>query len=242
MKRGFKFLITFLFLISFLVLCPKLLFNAPELSPADSLPYEGAVEGIPEVDIPVFPWPTPTRTITLSDLVDFSIQPGMAHTLSEVNILLRSALLRCEYEYQYYAVTNGFALVTKLEQFDLEGYTLEEKRWELEPSYNGFDLANIFRPPEGYYRIIVFAVTDEKNPDSVYVVSRDEADAWLKDGCLALPEAIGEREFSSNHYCVALIYEFEQIGKDEHPQPTTTSVSAWAHINNSGLLDKLLSM
>ena len=196
--------------------------------------------GDPEFDIPIFPWPTPTRSITLSDLVEFSIQPGTAHTLSEVNILLRSALLSCEYEYQYYAVTNGFALVTKLEQFDLKGYTLGDKRYELEPSYNGFDLANIFRPPEGYYRIIVFAVTDEENPDSAYVVSRDEAHAWLKNGCLALPESIGEREFSSSHYCVALIYEFEQIGKHQYPEPTTTSVGPRAHIENSGLLAYLL--
>ena len=190
--------------------------------------------------IPFFHWPPASQRITLSDLEEFVIQPGTAHTLSEVNILLRNALLSCDYEYKYYATPNGFALITKLEQYNLDGYTLEEKRWELEPSYNGFDLANIFRPPEGYYRIIAFAVTDALDPDSAYRVSRDEAEAWLKDGCLALPESIGEIEFSSRHYCVALIYEFEQIGTGDRPEWTFTCVNARTHLDKSGLLDMLM--
>ncbi len=66
--------------------------------------------------------------------------------------------------------------------------------------------------------------------------------AWLDNGMKKLPKEIGEEEYTDDHYCTALIYEFEQPSKDKEPflkDSSKSRISGKEHLEKSSLWSKL---
>jgi hypothetical protein len=173
--------------------------------------------------LPLFPWPPPQASATEvipSPLVE--VESGRTR-LRDVDRRITAALEQNGYyESSYYAVTKGFALVTKMEQIESDGTPKEgPQRWVLVPQRpEKFTLARyitaLFGATPGHYRTIVFIVTPGAFTQSSAVVTREEANAWLGGGLNRLPASIGNLEFSREDYaCTALIYEFERPTETE---------------------------
>jgi hypothetical protein len=186
--------------------------GAPEPSP----PRPPTAAEAPE--FPAFPWPPPQAST--SALIDTALLRKAAPertSLADVDRRLRSALDRTGYyEKKYFSVPDGFALVTRLEQINANGTSkLLPERWAVEVGpLTTFSLATylraLFRANPGYFRILVFIVTPHLFPESTARVTRPEAMDWFRQGVEALPTAVGQREFSDQGTCTALVYEFEK--------------------------------
>jgi hypothetical protein len=150
---------------------------------------------------------------------EFLIRSDLPAHLSDVDRKLAAALDSGDYsERSYYAVPDGFALVTRLEQIEADGTPKKSPdRWTLQVRPLGkFSLSAylkaLFKATPGFYRIIVFVVTSQSFSQTTTAVSREDAVLWISSGLNTLPVALGEHEFSDEHRCTALIYEFKQPG------------------------------
>jgi hypothetical protein len=137
--------------------------------------------------------------------------------LYDVERRINVALEACGYfQKTYYAVPGGFAIVTQLEQIFPDGTPKDiPDRWAPEvPPLRRFSLSEylraLFKANVGQYRIIVFIITPYPFIQADVTVNPDEARDWLHGGLNILPRSIGNREYSENYICTALIYEFEQ--------------------------------
>lgn len=172
--------------------------------------------------IPNFPWPPPKPSgmVVIPD-AQLRQSIGSQPTLGALDERFRKIIEEGGYlESAYFAVPDGYAFVTRLEQIDEDGTPKAgPKRWEPELGpMRGFSLSgylkSLFTAEKGYYRILVFVVS----PHPVFAsptqkVSREEANAWLVEGAGSLPASIKRRPYGSEVVCTALIYEFEQPEK-----------------------------
>jgi hypothetical protein len=175
--------------------------------PEGQAPYEAAT------DIPRFPWPPPRPTTRAT--IDHALFGGADATFGGAARQLAAALNRALYSQPaYYAVPDGFAMVTRLEQIEADGTPMpESERWNVNlPPRKQFNLNNfvnaLFGAPEGNYRVIVFVVSDHPFATGTGPVTSQEANAWLSGGLDRLPTSIGARKFGDDTGCVALIYQF----------------------------------
>ena len=137
----------------------------------------------------------------------------------DVDRTLTSALDSCGYyDRSYYAVPDGFAIVTRLEQMQADGSSkTPPDRWSVEyKPVAGFSLSSylraLFTADPGFYRIIVFVVTPQSFSQRPTGVSQDEAMQWLQGGFDRLPSELAGNEITDQYACTALIYQFEQPG------------------------------
>lgn len=149
--------------------------------------------------------------------IDRSFFSGLK-TMGEVNDKLCRTLDQRGYRSRsYYSVKNGFALVTRMEQFNRDNATSksEELRWLSHPARESFtDVLSFIKstiwPNKGYFRLFVFVVTDTPFQSSGVRVSKEEAESWLCRGSNTLPpREIASRPFTAYHTVSALVYEFE---------------------------------
>ncbi|GAK49553.1 hypothetical protein U14_00776 [Candidatus Moduliflexus flocculans] len=175
-------------------------------------------------EIPEFPWPPPKASAQATVPTNLLVRSGRPTLLKDVAKRLEDGLLYAGYEENsYFYIPRGFALVTRVEQFYPDGRSKEgAKRWaDTLPPQTSFSLASylkaLFTAEKGYYRIIVFLVTSVPVRQSSQEISRDDANAWLNRGANMLPPSIGSLQFSKDHTCVALVYEFEQMSRDHEP-------------------------
>lgn len=171
-----------------------------------------------EQPIPAFPWPPALASASTKIPSAFFVNDDFSATLSQVAGTLENALENAGYiERSYYAVPDGFALVTRLEQVNPDGSPSPlPDRWAVQMTApKVFSLASylqaLFTAQPGHFRIIAFLVTSApfaQNPNML--VSREDAMEWLAVGSQTLPASIGSLPYSEWHYCVALVYEFEQ--------------------------------
>ena len=198
--------------------------------------------------IPQFPWPPPVASAT--QVVPRNLLTGSrVKILKDVDELLTSALNINGYvEKSYYAVPQGFAIVTRIEQIELDGRSkTRPARWSTDPSpLTEFSISAyiraLFTANPGYYRIIVFVVTNVPFTQSDRQLSRSEGIAWLRAGLNILPESIGAEGYTPDVICTALIYEFEQRGGQGSVSTRIllpSRLDAQTHLNKSGLLRSL---
>jgi len=175
--------------------------------------------------LPKFPWPPPTPSTTAKIPRELMELASAKTTFAEVSGHLEHALDEAGYgELSYYWVPNGFALVTRLEQFNEDGSPKDPPaaRWAVhaERSSQAFSLSDylkaLFTAEKGHFRLIVFVITDQPFASEPVEVNPDEALKWLQQGMNKLPSKVAEEEFSAQHDVIALIYEFEQATLD-HP-------------------------
>jgi hypothetical protein len=70
-------------------------------------------------------------------------------------------------------------------------------------------------------------------------VTSDQAKTWVKKGLNALPRKIGDRDYTEDFVCTALIYEFKTLGGGEATFVEPSEVTGRTHLEKSGLLSAL---
>ncbi len=114
--------------------------------------------------LPPFPWPPPQcaeRQIVAKSLNQSN------QTFADLDFIICRTLDAKGYtQRSYFQTPNGFAIVTKLEQFDEETGCSQngDIRWAdyvINPIENFFDyLESLIIPKSGYFRLFVFVITD----------------------------------------------------------------------------------
>lgn len=223
--------------------------TAPERQPASALPPPPPI--IAE-EIPQFPWPPPeasARSNVPNNLLlrsDDQSEPEQP-TLADIESRISSALDAAGYtEKSYYAIPDGFALATRLEQIEVDGTPKAGlERWALGVGrLRDFSLIAylkaLFTANVGYFRVIAFVVTPHSFSYSDDRVGRDEALEWLRDGLNRLPPLIGEQVYTPHHSCTALIYEFEKNDVEEQARIRTPGkLTGRIHLERSGVWGSL---
>ena len=197
--------------------------------------------------IPRFPWPPPQAS-ALSVMPRALLRDHSGNQLTkleQVDSRLSESLERCGYtEKRYYAVPNGFALVTKIEQIDSEGRP-KKPRWSVEiGKVRNFTVESYLKAllmaPHGYFRVIAFVVTSRPFVTNGDLLTRKEADQWLIGGLNILPSSIREFDLTKDHKVTALIYEFEKKGiKGDVNCLVPGKLQGETHLKGSGLLSAL---
>ncbi|MEO6039711.1 MAG: hypothetical protein ABIQ93_14960 [Saprospiraceae bacterium] len=195
-------------------------------------------------NFPRFPFPAPNWSAD----ADLDIYFKSCKTLGDADQKIRQALdITGFYSRKYFQVPNGFALVTRMEQFNKDGCSKSEAaRWKTRPvrdetfSVMGY-LASFFTTEPGYFRIFAFLVTDATiTSDQKRQLSREEATNWLNEGACRLPELIGTRAFGKNTGVTALIYEFRVPESTRQPvfaQPS--ELEGIIHLRQARILGSL---
>jgi hypothetical protein len=168
----------------------------------------------------------------------------MALKVRDVEQKLRLALDTNGYtEVSYFAVPGGFAMVTRLEQYEEDGTSkVPPDRWSVDVlPLRTFSLSDyiraLFQANPGYYRIIIFVVTPVPFVESSATVSRDEAMEWLRTGLNKLPASLGESPYTTQHTCTALVYEYMQATRGQEVKQTRPGhLSATDHLMKAKLL------
>lgn len=197
--------------------------------------------------LPDFPWPPPApsaQAVLPNSLFQASGKP--APTLSSVGAQLVGALERARYfEYGYYRVPAGFALVARLERIRDDGTPLpEEFRFLLPGSQEPFSLAayvkQLFFAPAGFYRQIVFAVTDQPFAATGEKLDAAAAANLLSEGANRLSKDFETMSFTEAHRVSALIYEFRK-GATQGDVSTLTPgrLGARTHLERAGIYQVL---
>lgn len=166
---------------------------------------------------PVFPWPPPKPSA-------FEVIPSdffkLCHTFEHVNEkLLRTLYLNGYTDKSYYLVMPedsvvGFAIATRLEQINEDGSSKNgSNRWVTKVEMNDFTfseyISSLFFKQVGYFRVIVFIITDEPIKMGKTSVKRETALSWVSSGADRLPHQLRNRYFSDKHTVTALIYEYK---------------------------------
>lgn len=173
---------------------------------------------------PTFPWPPP-RASTRCAIPGEFLETGRGTTrMSDVSRKIERALQESGYsELSYYAVPGGFAVATRMEQFNPDGSSKSGlARWIVKPrGLQKFTLASyltaLVRGVPGRYRVFVFVVSPHPLRPAKTSVTTTEAQAWYGEGLDRLPVDIGKLGFSARrgYACAALVYEFERKRESE---------------------------
>ena len=202
-----------------------------------------SVKGPPR-EFPKFPWPPPRASAMMNIPDEFLREHKESILLHDVDDKLKEALSNAGYvEKSYYAIPDGFAVVTRLEQINRDGTPkAEPDRWSVEVGpLRDFSLSAylraLFTSPTGYFRVVVFTVTSHPFSQHAFQVSRREAINWLYEGFNRLPTYVGSLPYSDDHVCNALVYEFEKKREQETASALIPGrLSPTTHMERSGLL------
>ena len=192
--------------------------------------------------MPDLPWPPPCcpNTYPLGEQLQRDFR-----TLGELDARLSAALQSRGYtERRYLSLPNGFALVTKMEQFDgATGVPKSAGRWLDYPVKERFDglldyLRSLIVPNHGYFRVFVFAVTDRPANSPGAALTKAEAAAWLRNGFNRLPPELAGQRLGSRHFADAYVYLFEATDADYRARPCLVNClnDCRLHLERSGIL------
>ncbi len=190
--------------------------------------------------IPPFPFPPPPASA--STTLPRRYLEGL-NTLADFDAKLRQAIDQCRYEKSYYSVPDGFALVTRIEQFDgSEGSSLPPPdRWSAEiKGMEEFSIRNylkaLFFGQEGNFRVFVFLVTSVPFSQSGRDVTKAEVEDWLSTGMNRLPPQLGKRPLKAEHECTVLIYEFLQDESGTATFIESSALTSRTHLEKSQIM------
>ena len=221
------------------------LYNTPSIKPY----HEGAgrlmhlkspvfADPLFKSSLPAFTWPPPTPSARQE--IDRALLP--AKNLAALGETIATALEDAGYsEYSFYWVEGGFALVARLERMRADG-TPEPSQFRFlapesrEPFDLGRYISQLFFAPEGYYRQIIFVVTDEVFAATGAALDADQAQQLLDEGANRLPRTYEEVAFSENHAVSALVYEFKKNPADRDVETLRPGRLAGAqHLEKAGI-------
>ena len=139
----------------------------------------------------------------------------------------------------------GCAVVTHVEQITADGRPVAKGRWSFDlPSYEHFSiqtfLAALFTAEPGYYRVIVFVVTDQPWSRTGARPTSQQAEQWLATGDNYLPPAIGALPYEPGFRTTGLVYEFKKASqKTEATFIDTSPTRAEDHLSKAGISERL---
>jgi CarboxypepD_reg-like domain len=197
----------------------------------------------PPENVVKFPWPPPQFS---GESVIDRARFAQAKQFGDVDLLLSKALQSLQYgDKAYYYIPGGFALVSRIEQIDKNGDALPPPgRWSVETVYTKQlswreYIRRLFFTTPGYFRIIVFTVTDQPFASNGRDISRDSAMVWLSRGLNVLPASIANKAYSPETACTALIYEFQKPESGEPILDVPGILTGLEHLNHSKIPDAL---
>lgn len=168
------------------------------------------------------------------------------HTLGEVGKKIGRAFESKGYPYRFMSIpdgySNGFAVVTQLEQYQEDGSICPDARlrWQELPQAESFSLSlqylkSLVFPRKAHLRLFVALVTQRGYSSKEERISKDAAKAWISKGVNRLPKAIAEKPFE--HYSIdVLVYEFEVPEIDYQPrQHCPCYLDVRTHLRKTGL-------
>ena len=197
-------------------------------------------------NIPKFPWPPPQASASMTLSNELFGENGSIPLLGDIdNKLLEALEFSGYFEKSYFAIPDGFVIVTRLEQTYADGTPKEiPERWSVEPatlSLKNFSLreyiSKIFLAPKGYYRIIAFLVTPNPFTYSDATISREEANDWIVSGLNRLPDQISKKQFSAKYRVTVLVYEFVSDADEQDALKVPGRLSGKTHLEKSRILD-----
>lgn len=200
----------------------------------NNIPISARLQTTISSSAPSFPFPPPAASA--QDVISKRFIIG--NTLGDFDKKIHKTLEALGYfEKSYYAVPNGFALVTRLERrkdnepvpYDLPG------RWDINVTAAVHSIKDyiqyLFTAPKGYFRVITFIVTDQPvKGDEAKNINRNQALAWFKTGATTLPFDIAATHMNIRYNCTVLIYEFEKSENTEAKFISTSSFQGRAHL------------
>jgi hypothetical protein len=142
----------------------------------------------------------------------------------------------------YYSIPRGFAIATQIEHIDRDGKPKPgNERWQRKPLPPDLTLTNLlkvlFDAKPGFYRIIVFAVTDTKIEPQGEPLTQNAGEAVLHKGWLSLPSEIAKLPYTESYVCAGLIYEFERRGYNDATRPVSFGPPAQTQLIDAHIFD-----
>lgn len=198
----------------------------------------------PEPEIPQFPFPPPQASASDTIPRDMLIAGKTRPKLKDVDAVLSAVFARCGYgEKSFYAVPDGFAMASRIEQINPDG-SFGANRWSIATAaMSSFSLESylraLFQARAGHFRVVVFIVTNHPFQQTDVKVSSEEAKTWVKKGLNELPKKIGDRDLTDDYVCTALIYEFKTLGGGEAIFVEPSEITGHTHLEKAGLLSAL---
>lgn len=187
---------------------------------------------------PTHPPKASTRSV-LPTLVMPNGQP--TKTLGDIDTVLSKALSDFGYGTKgYYPYPDGFALATRMEQIFPDGRSMPiPARFSGSPpvpkSFGLNYFTDLFVPRRGYFRVIVFIVTDLPIAESDSAISEKVASGWPDAGGDALPPVAVHALQPDSVKVTAFVYEFRNSTADSLSQFTLLNQTTIAP--NEVLLD-----
>ena len=194
-----------------------------------------------------FTWPPPPASAETEIPAQWIRRAGQPTTLGSVAERLEQALKDARYQrWSYLSVPNGFALVAQMEQIRPDGTpSPEPARWSTNlPRAADLNLYQFIRAlanaEPGYYRVIVFVVTDQPWSRTGARPTSQQAEHWLATGDNYLPPAIGALPYEPGFRTTGLVYEFKKASqKTDATFIDTSPTRAEDHLSKAGISERL---
>jgi hypothetical protein len=194
-------------------------------------------------ELPEFPWPPPPFSARLKIDRELLVKGQTAPTHGSVATRLENALAANKYrQISYYAVPDGFAMVTQIERIKPDATSEIRQRWSTQiekPVPFSLDayIKALLGKDGDLFRVIVFAFTPLPITTGKPVDPR-EAMQWAGKGADSLPEALAAKPYDKNMKCTALIYEF-RISSQGPGLHSPSDNDGQEHLRAAGILDQL---
>jgi len=193
-----------------------------------------------------FPWPNAPQPSEFTQIPNGLLfgAGGSSQTLLDVARRMEGAISAAGYFERRYlgAGCNGFAVILDLEHITSDGARKPGAAGFAPPGQEEeFSLTDyvkrLFYAPPGYYRQIVFVVSDENAAASTAAPTAQTLRAIAKDGSAALPPAFASVPYTWKYKVVALVYEFRKGPGDGDAQfiPATGRLGATVHLKKAKL-------
>lgn len=214
--------------------------TAPEAMPKMSKPSAHSFK------LPEFPWPPPPYSTRLKLDRALLVAGQPAPTNGSVAQRMEQALSANGYtQVSYYAVPEGFAMVTQIERIESNAASAAVQRWstQIDPvSLIPFNLDAYLKALLGKngdsFRVIVFAFTPTPFTTSGQPAPPGEAMAWVEKGATALPVALAAKPYGGDTVCTALVYEF-RISSLGAALQRPSAFDGAQHLRAAGILSTL---
>jgi hypothetical protein len=190
-------------------------------------------------DYPQFPCPHPKASASYN--IPWATFKRSRSSLEKVARQIQTALeANGYYELRWFSVKDGFAVMTRMEQFQKNGKSLSGRdRWSEEIHVPFWD--SLWGQKKGFFRCIVFIVTTEvlKGTRTKFDIAR--LNGLFSRGVQAgFPRGLASIPFANSHNCIALIYEFEKYPESSGMIFNTGSeLQGKTHLEKAGILKAL---
>ena len=199
--------------------------------------------------VPMFPWPPPKPSAKVEIPASAFSE---CQVLQQVNRVLTAALADNEYDDKSYFLVpstsnSGFAIATQLEQIKRNASSVPPpNRWNINTIDNSFRFAeyvsSLFFSNPGYFRVIVFVVTDTGFIPSERTTDRATALSWVDSGFDRFPPNLAGVPFTENHKVTALVYEYRVPENSDQAELTKPSRhSGMRHLKKANLWSNLVN-